>query len=75
VTPAAAHISGQIFGASGETITLYSQPRPIATETKESGWTVDTILSEAMPAMADKFYPTSRPPLASQGAAEPAKAG
>ena len=75
VTPAAAHISGQVFGASGETITLYSQPRPIATETKESGWSVDTILSEAMPAMADKFFPLSRPALASQGAAEPAKAG
>ena len=75
VTPAAAHISGQVFGASGETITLYSQPRPIATETKESGWSVDTILSEAMPAMADKLFPLSRPALASQGAAEPAKAG
>jgi len=75
VTPAAAHISGQIFGASGETITLYSQPRPIATETKDSGWSVDTILSEAMPAMADKFFPLSRPAPASQGAAEPAKAG
>jgi NAD(P)-dependent dehydrogenase (short-subunit alcohol dehydrogenase family) len=67
VTPAAAHISGQIFGASGETITLYSQPRAIDTQTKESGWSVDTILSEAMPAMADKFFPLSRPALASQG--------
>ncbi|MDO8902651.1 MAG: SDR family NAD(P)-dependent oxidoreductase [Phenylobacterium sp.] len=75
VSPAAAHVSGQIFGASGENIILYSQPRPISTQTKEEGWSVDTILSEAMPAMSDKFFPLSRPPLASQGAAAPAKAG
>ncbi len=74
VSPAAAHVSGQIFGASGENIILYSQPRPISTQTKEEGWSVDTILSEAVPAMSDKFFPLSRPPLASQGAA-PAKAG
>lgn len=74
VSPAAAHVSGQVFGASGENIILYSQPRPIATQTKDTGWSVDTILSEAMPAMSDKFFPLSRPPLASQGAA-PAKAG
>jgi len=74
VSPAAAHVSGQVFGASGENIILYSQPRPISTQTKEEGWSVDTILSEAVPAMSDKFFPLSRPPLASQGAA-PAKAG
>ncbi|HEY9236858.1 MULTISPECIES: SDR family NAD(P)-dependent oxidoreductase [Phenylobacterium] len=61
VSPAAAHISGQVFGASGENIILYSQPRPIDTQTKESGWTVETILSEAMPAMESKFFPLSRP--------------
>lgn len=75
VAPSAAHISGQVFGASGENIILYSQPRPIATQTKDTGWSVDTILSEAMPAMADKFFPLSRPPLASQGGAAPAKQG
>ncbi len=74
VSPAASHVSGQIFGASGENIILYSQPRPISTQTKEEGWSVDTILSEAVPAMSDKFFPLSRGPLASQGAA-PAKAG
>jgi len=67
VSPAASHISGQIFGASGEDIILYSQPRAIDTQTSEAGWSVDTILSQAMPAMADKFYPLSRPALASQG--------
>ena len=75
VSPSAAHISGQIFGASGENIILYSQPRPISTQTKEEGWSVDTILAEAMPAMADKFFPLQRGPLASQGGAAPAKQG
>jgi NAD(P)-dependent dehydrogenase (short-subunit alcohol dehydrogenase family) len=63
VAPAAAHVSGQIFGASGENIILYSQPRPIETVTKEEGWTVDTILSEAVPKMAPKFFPLQRGPL------------
>lgn len=64
VAPAASHVSGQIFGASGETITLYSQPRPIETVTKEEGWTVDTILSEAVPKMQPKFFDLGRAPQA-----------
>ena len=76
VSPAAANVSGQIFGASGEDIILYSQPRPVETVTKEEGWTVQSILSEAIPKMEPKFTPLSRPPLASQGGdAAPAKAG
>ncbi|HPA39831.1 MAG TPA: SDR family NAD(P)-dependent oxidoreductase [Phenylobacterium sp.] len=61
VSPAAANVSGQIFGASGENIILYSQPRAIETVTKEEGWTVDTILSEAIPKMAPKFFDVQRP--------------
>jgi NAD(P)-dependent dehydrogenase (short-subunit alcohol dehydrogenase family) len=68
VSPAAANVSGQIFGASGENIILYSQPRPIETVTKEEGWSVSTILSEAVPAMAPKFYDLNRSP---QAAAQP----
>ena len=61
VSPAAANVSGQIFGTSGENIILYSQPRAIETVTKEEGWTVDTILSEAIPKMAPKFFDVQRP--------------
>ena len=61
VSPAAANVSGQIFGASGENIILYSQPWAIETVTKEEGWTVDTILSEAIPKMAPKFFDVQRP--------------
>lgn len=73
VAPAASHVSGQIFGASGENIILYSQPRPIETVTKEEGWTVDTILSEAVPAMAPKFFDLNRAVLPGAQANQPAK--
>jgi NAD(P)-dependent dehydrogenase (short-subunit alcohol dehydrogenase family) len=63
VSDRAKDITGQIFGVSGENIILYSQPRPLQTESKAEGWTIETILSEAMPAMRDKFYPLGRLPL------------
>jgi NAD(P)-dependent dehydrogenase (short-subunit alcohol dehydrogenase family) len=62
VSPAASNVSGQIFGASGENIILYSQPRAIETVTKEEGWTVDSILKEAVPKMAPKFFELARAP-------------
>jgi NAD(P)-dependent dehydrogenase (short-subunit alcohol dehydrogenase family) len=69
-SPLAKDVSGQIFGASGDNLILYSQPRPIANLTKAEGWTPATILSEAMPQMQDKFFPLSRP----QPQAAPARA-
>ncbi len=66
VSPAAAHVSGQIFGVSGENIMLYSQPRPIETCSKPDGesWSVDGILSECLPKMAPKFFDLNRAPMA-----------
>jgi hypothetical protein len=60
-SPAAKDVSGQVFGASGENIILYSQPRPIETLTKAEGWTPETIISEAFAKMGPKFFPLSRP--------------
>jgi len=76
VSPAAANVSGQIFGASGENIILYSQPRPIETVTKEEGWTVDSIIKEAIPKMAPKFFDLNRGPMPgnNQQQAKPATA-
>jgi hypothetical protein len=75
VAPAAAHVSGQIFGASGENIILYSQPRPVETVTKEEGWTVQSILDEAVPKMAPKFFDLNRGPMpGSNNAQQPAAA-
>jgi NAD(P)-dependent dehydrogenase (short-subunit alcohol dehydrogenase family) len=77
VSAAAKNVSGQIFGASGENIILYSQPRPIETLTKPEGWTPGTIISEAFAKMEAKFYPLARPfPSMSQAAEQaPAAAG
>jgi NAD(P)-dependent dehydrogenase (short-subunit alcohol dehydrogenase family) len=72
---AAKSVTGQIFGSSGENIILYSQPRPIQTESKPEGWTIETILSEALPAMQDKFYSLARLPLPPTPAAAKAAAG
>ncbi|WP_293677132.1 SDR family NAD(P)-dependent oxidoreductase [uncultured Phenylobacterium sp.] len=71
ITPAAAHVSGQIFGSSGDDIILYSQPRPIETVNKAEGWTVQSILDEAVPKLAPKFFDLNRGPL--PGAQQPAK--
>ncbi len=69
---AAKAVSGQFFGASGENIILYSQPRPIETVTKQAGWTLETIVSEALPKMSEKFYPLARAPIAAQAQPQPA---
>ncbi len=64
ISDAAKSVSGQIFGASGENLILYSQPRAIETVSRPEGWTIETILSEAIPRMSGKFYPLARPALA-----------
>jgi NAD(P)-dependent dehydrogenase (short-subunit alcohol dehydrogenase family) len=74
ITEAAKSVSGQIFGAQGENIILYSQPRAIETVTKPEGWTVETIISEAVPKMAPKFYPLARPVPSMAQAAQQAPA-
>jgi NAD(P)-dependent dehydrogenase (short-subunit alcohol dehydrogenase family) len=53
---AAKAVSGQIFGARGDDLQLYSQPRPIVNLGKEEGWTPASIIAEAFPKMEDKFY-------------------
>ena len=72
VSEAAKNVSGQIFGASGENLILYSQPRPIETLNKAEGWTPETILAEALPQMHDKFFDLNRGPM--PGAQRPAAA-
>ncbi len=59
----AKNVTGQIFGASGDNLILYSQPRPIANLNKAEGWTPATIISEALPQMQDKFFDLNRAPI------------
>jgi len=51
----AANVTGQIFASMSEDIALFSQPRPVAHVTKDSGWTVESILSEALPQLAPRY--------------------
>ena len=70
---AAKHVSGQIFGARGDDIQLYSQPRPIMNLNKEEGWTPSSIIAECFPQMQDKFY--SVIPNRQMGGPVPVQAG
>jgi NAD(P)-dependent dehydrogenase (short-subunit alcohol dehydrogenase family) len=73
VSDQAKHVSGQIFGVSGDNIILYSQPRPIETVGNPDGWTIDGILHQALPKMQEKFLSLARLPLAAPPS--PAKVG
>ena len=53
---AAKAVSGQIFGARGDDLQLYSQPRPIVNLTMDEGWSPADVLSKAIPQMESKFY-------------------
>ena len=73
VSQLAKDVSGQIFGARGDTIELYSQPRAIMNINKEGGWTAEGIATEAFAKMKEKFFPLSRSATSPEPAA--AKAG
>jgi NAD(P)-dependent dehydrogenase (short-subunit alcohol dehydrogenase family) len=53
--PAASAVSGQIFGVRGNEVMLFSQPRPIRTLARLEGWTPESLIQQAMPAMSASF--------------------
>ncbi len=55
LSDAAKGISGQIFGSAGYNLSVYSQPRPINTYSKEGGWTAESIIADFFP-RAEKDY-------------------
>ena len=50
-------VTGQVFGARMNEIILFSQNRPLRTAQTAQGWTPQTVLSHALPAMRPHFYP------------------
>ena len=68
-SPLAAKVNGQIFGASGFNVSLYSQPRPIANLKKEGGWTPKGLIDEAFTAWEPQFTPLTRGPMPAQAPA------
>ena len=57
VSDGAADVTGQIFGSRMNEIIFFSQNRPIRTAHAAEGWTPETVLSHALPAMKPHFYP------------------
>jgi NAD(P)-dependent dehydrogenase (short-subunit alcohol dehydrogenase family) len=55
MSDAAKSISGQIFGAGGYNLSVYSQPRPVHTYSREGGWDADGIVADFFP-LAEKDY-------------------
>jgi NAD(P)-dependent dehydrogenase (short-subunit alcohol dehydrogenase family) len=51
----AKHVSGQIFAVRGNEIMLFNQPRPLRSMADPTGWTVDSILGGALPALKNSF--------------------
>jgi NAD(P)-dependent dehydrogenase (short-subunit alcohol dehydrogenase family) len=52
----ASDITGQIFAVRSNEIFLISQPRPIRSVHRSEGWTPETVLEQAIPAMRSGFY-------------------
>ncbi len=57
---AAAEVTGQVFGARGNEVYLYSQPRAVRTLHRGSGWTPATLADTLVPAMRSSFTPLER---------------
>lgn len=57
---AAKDVTGQIFGARGNEVYLYSQPRPVRTLHRSEGWTPATLAEQLVPAWRSSFTPAER---------------
>ncbi len=57
---AAAEISGQIFGARGNEIYLYDQPRPVRIMHRGDGWTPEKLAEHLLPAVRTSLTPLER---------------
>ncbi|MGQ0503313.1 MAG: SDR family NAD(P)-dependent oxidoreductase [Panacagrimonas sp.] len=53
-------VSGQLFGVRRNEIYLFSQPRPIRSVHASEGWTPETCLSHALPALRRSFHDLER---------------
>ena len=60
LTDAASDITGQIFGVRMNEVYLYSQPRPIRTIHNQEGWTLQSCVDMALPALRPSLYKLDR---------------
>ena len=57
---ASAHVNGQVFAVRNNEIFLMSQPRPIRSVHRSEGWTPQSVLDQAMPALQSSFFDLDR---------------
>jgi NAD(P)-dependent dehydrogenase (short-subunit alcohol dehydrogenase family) len=60
MSDAAKDITGQIFGVRSNEIVLFSQPRPLRTTQTSDGWTPETCIETALPALRPSMYKLDR---------------
>lgn len=53
-------VNGQIFAVRNNEIFLISQPRPVRSVHNSEGWTPETVLSQALPALRASFHDLDR---------------
>lgn len=53
--PEANSTSGQIFAVRGNEIILFNQPRPVRSAARTEGWTPESILAQALPALKTSY--------------------
>jgi NAD(P)-dependent dehydrogenase (short-subunit alcohol dehydrogenase family) len=57
---ACADVTGQVFAVRNNEIFLMSQPRPIRSVHRGEGWTPETVVQHALPALKGSFYALDR---------------
>jgi len=60
VSDAAKDVTGQIFAVRNNEIFLMSQSRPIRSVHRGEGWSPESVLDHALPALKADFYPLDR---------------
>lgn len=50
------HVTGQIFVVRGNEVILFDQPRPIKSVARIEGWTPESLIDQAFPAMSSDFF-------------------
>lgn len=53
----AADVTGQVFGSRMNEIVFFSQNRPMRTTQTAEGWTPESVVTHALPALRPNFYP------------------
>ena len=56
----AAHVTGQIFAVRNNEIFLMSQSRPLRGLHEGGGWTPESVIEHALPALQPQFHPLDR---------------